>query len=128
MLPFARRAAAASWSSLPLARLRGGASISFAGLPSWASSPAAAAARFSSSPPPAPGNTAQGPVQYAGAALDEAAVRRVGERDAAMRAAYDRVPDAYPSHAQPDGPGDAPIDAHAAFRKRLLYRSKQRGW
>ena len=34
----------------------------------------------------------------------------------------------FPAHAQPDDGSAAPLDANAAFRKRLLYRSKQRGW
>jgi hypothetical protein len=63
-----------------------------------------------------------------GRALDDEQVRKIGERDAAMRVAYDRVPTSFPAHAQPDDGSAAPLDANAAFRKRLLYRSKQRGW
>jgi hypothetical protein len=58
--------------------------------------------------------------------LSEEHVRLIGERDEALRRAYDAVPAQYPAHAQPAGA--APVDQHAAFRKRLLYRSKQRGW
>lgn len=73
------------------------------------------------------------PVQFnGGKTLDETLVRKIGERDSAMRTAYDTVPKIYPVHAQPDDPITGqitnPIDQHIAFRKRLLYRSKQRGW
>jgi hypothetical protein len=71
-------------------------------------------------------STTQQPVQFTGKELEETVVAKIGERDAAMRAAYDAMPKQYPAHAQPDD--SKPIDAHAAFRKRLLYRSKQRGW
>jgi hypothetical protein len=87
----------------------------------------------SSSAPPSPAapagdsSASTQPVQFTGRALDEALIRKIGEKDAAMRAAYDRMPEAYPEHAQPDD-GSKQLDAHAAFRKRLLYRSKQRGW
>lgn len=43
-----------------------------------------------------------------------------------MRVSYDAMPDEYPAHAQPTG-GD-PISSADGFRKRLIYRSKQRGW
>lgn len=52
-------------------------------------------------------------------------MRRLVEKDEAMRKAYDRVPDVFPEHSQASG---EVIDKEAAFRKRLLYRSKQRGW
>ncbi len=71
------------------------------------------------------------PVQFkGGASLTEEQIRKIGERDAAMRAAYDAMPSGYPEHAR----GEVlqglpnPDDPDAAFRKRLLYRSKQRGW
>jgi succinate dehydrogenase assembly factor 2 len=53
-------------------------------------------------------------------------LRRIGEKDEAMRKAYDRVPDAFPETSQSSG--KQVIDKDMAFRKRLLYRSKQRGW
>jgi succinate dehydrogenase flavin-adding protein (antitoxin of CptAB toxin-antitoxin module) len=67
------------------------------------------------------------PVQFTGSGMTPEVLTRIGERDGAMRAAYDAMPAAFPEHAQPDSSAPA-IDAHAAFRKRLLYRSKQRGW
>lgn len=54
-------------------------------------------------------------------------VERLSRKDEEMRSAYDRVRETYPQHAQA-GQGVPSIDAAAAFRKRLLYRSKQRGW
>jgi len=73
------------------------------------------------------------PVQFHGKnTLNENQIRKIGEVDTLMRQAYDNVPEQYPLHAQPDDPItgkiDQPIDKHIAFRKRLLYRSKQRGW
>ncbi len=95
--------------------------------------PALALARAASSsvPPPAAAAAAAAattqPVQYTGGGvLDDVAVAKVGVADGALRAAYDAMPKSYPAHAQADE--GAPIDAHSAFRKRLLYRSKQRGW
>lgn len=55
-------------------------------------------------------------------------MRKIGERDTAMRAAHDSLPEAYPAQSQSTLPGAPVLDQHAAYRKRLLYRSKQRGW
>ncbi len=90
------------------------------------SAASAAAAVFEGAPPslsavPAP---AAAGVQYEGASAGETAA--VAARDASMRAAYDAMPASFPAHAQPtDG---RPLDTTAAWRKRLLYRSRQRGW
>lgn len=67
-----------------------------------------------------------GPVQVS---FDSVAVEIAGnisKKDAELRTAYDEMPASYPAHAQPTDA--APLDSAAAFRKRLLYRSKQRGW
>lgn len=58
--------------------------------------------------------------------MTEELVRKIGEVDTAMRVAYDRIPEQFPAHAQPTD--QAPLDKQGVFRKRLLYRSKQRGW
>ena len=47
--------------------------------------------------------------------------------DARMRRDYDAMPARFAAHAQPPA-GVAAVGAREAFRKRLLYRSKQRGW
>jgi succinate dehydrogenase flavin-adding protein (antitoxin of CptAB toxin-antitoxin module) len=62
----------------------------------------------------------------AGVSVDVAAAK-VQRRDADLRATYDAVLDTYPAHAQPDD-GTATVDKYEAYKKRLLYRSKQRGW
>ena len=69
-----------------------------------------AVAYFSSSP------TTQ-PTQFVpGKELSEERVRQLGERDLALRRAHDTL--AVTSAA----------DASEAYRKRLIFRSKQRGW
>jgi len=71
-------------------------------------------------------------------------LRRIGERDASLRQAYDAMPESYPAHSQPSlgisaaavasssssssSSTSSFINASEGFRKRLLYRSKQRGW
>ena len=47
-------------------------------------------------------------------------------RDGAMRQAYVAAQSSFPAHSQP--PGGLAVDATEANRKRLLYRSRQRGW
>ena len=49
----------------------------------------------------------------------------VKRRDADLRATYDAILDTYPAHAQPS---DGHVGKDEAYRKRLVYRSKQRGW
>jgi len=67
-----------------------------------------------------------GAVQVDKSTIAADAAIRIDEKDAELRHAYDAMPASYPAHAQPT---DAPaLDTLAAFRKRLLYRSKQRGW
>ena len=70
--------------------------------------------------PPPPGYRPPTPVT-------EAHLAAAAARDVAMRAAYDRAPGAFADHAQPTD-GGARLDSSAALRKRLLYRSRQRGW
>ena len=77
----------------------------------------------------------QQPVQFTGGKeMTPELLRRIGERDASMRRAYDAIPNVYPEHSQPrqgissTSPSSPNIDASEGFRKRLLYRSKQRGW
>lgn len=48
------------------------------------------------------------------------------ERDIALRASHVAVRTEYPAAAQP--PSGPPIGTELAYRKRLIYRSKQRGW
>lgn len=52
---------------------------------------------------------------------------RVSRKDADLRATYDAVKSEYPAHAQPTD-GSQQVDKMEAYRKRLIYRSKQRGW
>ena len=59
-------------------------------------------------------------------AAHDAVMLLIGERDARLRASYDSQPASLPPHAQP--PSGPPLDGAASFRKRLLYRSRQRGW
>jgi len=71
----------------------------------------------------------QQPVQYAAAAADAAAqhvASKIGLADAAMRAAYDALPTSFAPHAL--APGARALGALDVARKRLVYRSKQRGW
>lgn len=78
----------------------------------------------------APSSSAQQPVQFTPRAMTDELIRKIGATDEALRAAYDAVPAAFPAHSQPGaGAGGQPaVDHQAALRKRLLYRSKQRGW
>ena len=64
-------------------------------------------------------------VQYAGTDVEEAYFRKVAEEDEKLRVAYDRMPASYPAHSQAP---DSVLSNQDAFRKRLLYRSRQRGW
>ena len=59
--------------------------------------------------------------------LSDAEKARVSRRDADLRANYDAVKATYPAHAQPSD-GSTAVDKLEAYRKRLIYRSKQRGW
>ena len=67
----------------------------------------------------------QQPVQYAGRDLTDEVLALVEERDATLRHKYDKLPEAFPASSQPPG---GEVDHVEAFRKRLVYRSKQRGW
>jgi hypothetical protein len=101
--------------------------------------PASAAAMSSAATPATPAAPAGGDVpatsddtvvqpavQYAADDLETAVRGLIADRDLALRAAYDRRPPAdYPAHAQDPA---SMVDATIAYRKRLLYRSKQRGW
>jgi hypothetical protein len=55
-------------------------------------------------------------VQYAPKHISPELFAKIGERDMSMREAYDRLP------------GTTTMAALDVMRKRLLYRSKQRGW
>ena len=52
----------------------------------------------------------------------------IGRRNADMRASYEAMVDTFPPHAQPPQGEGATVDKIEAYRKRLIYRSKQRGW
>lgn len=67
-----------------------------------------------------------GPVQVSFDSVAAEIAGNITKKDTELRTAYDELPSSYPAHAQPTDA--APLDASAAFRKRLLYRSKQRGW
>lgn len=66
------------------------------------------------------------PVQINTEAMAADAAARIGSADEALRRAYDALPESYPQHALPTP--DSTLDKTTAYRKRLLYRSKQRGW
>lgn len=55
-------------------------------------------------------------------------VQLIGERFDAQRRDHHTLKTDFPVHAQAGGAGDTAIDAANAYRKRLVYRSKQRGW
>jgi succinate dehydrogenase assembly factor 2 len=99
--------------------------------------------RFSSNKPTPPSQPSQQPVQFTGGKeMTPELLRRIGERDASLRQAYDAMPESYPAHSQPSlgisaaaaasssssSSSSSFINASEGFRKRLLYRSKQRGW
>eukprot|EP00929_Paragymnodinium_shiwhaense_P108136 TRINITY_DN74457_c0_g1_i1.p1 TRINITY_DN74457_c0_g1~~TRINITY_DN74457_c0_g1_i1.p1 ORF type:complete len:219 (-),score=29.21 TRINITY_DN74457_c0_g1_i1:273-929(-) len=56
---------------------------------------------------------------------DGIAVARV--RDADLRTSYNAIRSDFPEFAQPTD-GSPAVDKLEAYRKRLIYRSKQRGW
>lgn len=64
---------------------------------------------------------------YSDVPLTEAQRALASRRDADMRANYEAVLSVYPDHAQPQD-GSAKVDKIEAYKKRLIYRSKQRGW
>ena len=68
----------------------------------------------------------QQPVQFTPREMSPAHVTKIGAADAAMRAAYDALPAAFSAHAL--APGAPPLARLDVVRKRLAYRSKQRGW
>jgi hypothetical protein len=70
---------------------------------------------------------ASSPSLQAEKTLGDAELARASRRDADMRANYEDVPSEYPAHAQPSDPA-AKVDKLQAYRKRMIYRSKQRGW
>ena len=70
------------------------------------------------------GSTTQ-PVQLRESGIPEERVARAREADAELRAAYDELPEAFPEHALPPS---GVLDHDEVLRKRLIYRSKQRGW
>ena len=89
---------------------------------STSSPPSSPAAPLASPPSPT-----QQPIQYTpGAELPPHRVAALRARDGAMRAAYDALRTDFAPHALAPGvPTPQPLDV---LRKRLLYRSKQRGW
>ena len=108
------------------------------------SSSTSSASSSSSSPPPLPATGApasssstQQPVQFAGADITAELLAKSAATDARMRRDYDAMPARFAPHAQPPpgsgpggggGGGGGEVGVREAFRKRLLYRSKQRGW
>ena len=81
-----------------------------------------AASAFSSAAP------TTGAVQVTADRYSRAALRDIAAADGALRAAYDAQPQSYSANAQ--APDEAPLEPGGAtvLRKRLLYRSRQRGW
>jgi succinate dehydrogenase assembly factor 2 len=75
-------------------------------------------------PPPQP--TQQATQYTPGAELPPHRVAALAARDGAMRAAYDALRTDFSAHSL--APGVAPPPPLEVLRKRLLYRSKQRGW
>lgn len=96
----------------------------FASVPSsdWEGVPASSRPASPSTTAPGSGSVrhsvSQGAVQFVPRDVTPELVRRIGEREAELRANYDALPAAC---------GDVASRAEA-LRKRLLYRSKQRGW
>ena len=93
-------------------------------------SSAAAAAPFvpaATGAPSASAPSTQQPVQFSGADVTPELLAKSAATDARMRRDYDAMPARFAAHAQPGG-GAPEVGAAEAFRKRLLYRSKQRGW
>ena len=48
------------------------------------------------------------------------------ERDVLLRADHHALKTEFPEHSLP--PGETTVSEDAAYKKRLIYRSKQRGW
>jgi len=115
------------------ARLLSSPAASFSSSSSFFSSSASASAA-----PPVPAATGapsssssssatQQPVQFSGADVTPELLAKSAATDARMRRDYDAMPTRFAPHTQPGG-GAPEVGAAEAFRKRLLYRSKQRGW
>ena len=64
--------------------------------------------------------------QFLGEELSEAAAAKIGQRNKEMRDEHHRFRTEYPENAQPSV-GDK-VDPWFAHKKKLIYRSKQRGW
>lgn len=62
------------------------------------------------------------------AALTPEQVRRIGERSKALRDEHLRLKTEVPASSLDPARAGQPVDAEEVRRKRLLYRSKQRGW
>ena len=60
------------------------------------------------------------------AGLTDAQNELIAARNASIREEHHRIREDYPEHSQPSG--SAPVEKMEAHRKRLIYRSKQRGW
>jgi succinate dehydrogenase assembly factor 2 len=76
--------------------------------------------------PPHAAPTQQATQYTPGAELPPHRVAALASRDGAMRAAYDALRTDFDAHAlAPGAPAPPPLEV---LRKRLLYRSKQRGW
>ena len=88
--------------------------------------------------PASSSSSTQQPVQFAGADITAELLAKSAATDARMRRDYDAMPARFAPHAQPPpgsgpgggggGGGGGEVGVREAFRKRLLYRSKQRGW
>ncbi len=70
----------------------------------------------------------QRPVQFTPREMTPEHVRKIGEADAAMRERYDALPDPARINTFARAPTGPDLTKVEVLRKRLLYRSKQRGW
>jgi succinate dehydrogenase assembly factor 2 len=60
--------------------------------------------------------------------VTDAQIVKIEERFQSMRKEHHALKTDFPSHSNGGIEMEEAVDSHHAFRKRLIYRSKQRGW